>query len=78
MTISFQRYNKKKESEEKAECLQNTLNTIDLEDALRGAIMMATGQNEILGVDYSLQKEHCIEEAQKYDDVASSIRSMIR
>lgn len=77
MTISFQKYKKKCELEDKNKQTIDELNSINLEDALRGAIMTATGQNEILGVDYSLQREHCIHEAMRYDAVASTVESMI-
>lgn len=77
MAVSFQKYNKKRNFEAKKEQIVNNLESVNIEDAVRGAIMAATGQNTILGVDYTLQKEHCIEQAEKFDQVTSTVSGML-
>lgn len=77
MAVSFQKYNRKKNFEDKKEQIVNDLESVNIEDAVRGAIMAATGQNTILGVDYTLQKEHCIEQAEKFDQVTATVRDML-
>lgn len=54
-------------------CAVEEMDKLDIEDALRGAIMAATGQNEICGIDYTLRKEECIEQARRYDFVMGTI-----
>lgn len=77
MAISFEKYKKEKESEAVKEDLLHDLQSIDLEAALQGAIMNATGSTKILGVDYSLKKAYCEEQANKYDEVSGTIGNMI-
>lgn len=77
MAISFEKYKKEKEREAVKEDLLHDLQSIDLEAALQGAIMNATGSTEILGVDYSFKKAYCEEQATKYDEVSGTIGNMI-
>lgn len=77
MAVSFQKYNKKRNFENQKDQVINDLESVNIEDAIRGAIMAATGQNTVLGVDYTLQKEHCMEQAEKLDQVTSAVRDML-
>ena len=54
-------------------CAVEEMDKLDIEDALRGAIMAATGQNVVCGVDYTLRKEECLEQARRYDFVMGTI-----
>ena len=83
MIINFDEYNRKKVPTEEelleAERLQliENLESINIDDALRGAIMVATGQNTVLGVDYSLQKDRCLKAAYKYDETMKKLRNFL-
>lgn len=83
MIINFEKNIEKKEptkeelfEAERQDIIRN-LGEIDVDDALRGAIMLATGQNTILGVDYTLQKNRCIEAAIKHDETMAKIRHLL-
>ena len=54
-------------------CAVEEMDKLDVEDALRGAIMAATGQNVVCGIDYTLRKEECIEQARRYNFVMGTI-----
>lgn len=77
MTIDFQKYSKYQTAKRKHDTRIKEFESLDLDNVLRGAIMMATGQNTVLGVDYTLQKEQCLKEAQKYSEIASEVAEMI-
>lgn len=71
MTISFRKYNKNRQKEAEKEQLIQEFESINPDDAVLAAIMRATGQNTICGVDYSLQKERIMDQADKYNEVTS-------
>lgn len=53
------------------------LENVDIDAALKGAIMAATGENVILGVDHTLQRERCIEEAKKYNESMNAVSDLL-
>ena len=77
MAIDFKKYSKYQAAKKKHDTRIKEFESLNLDNVLRGAIMTATGQNTILGVDYTLQKEQCIKEAQKYSEIALEVADMI-
>lgn len=82
MTVNFKEYrNKKKPEEAKArkryEERIDEFESLDVDSILTGAIMKATGQNVVQGIDYTLQKDKMIEQANKYSEIASEIAGMV-
>lgn len=82
MILNFQKGKEKKKEKNKYKPMNDRdlynsaveeMDKLDIDDALRGAIMAATGQNVVCGVDYTLRKEECIEQAKRYDFVMSTI-----
>lgn len=82
MVLSFQKRKEKIKEQNKYkpmndrelyDCAVEEMDKLDVEDALRGAIMAATGQNVVCGVDYTLRKEECLEQARRYDFVVGTI-----
>lgn len=85
MILEFEKYNKenkKKPSkqelfEQERQEIVEELESVDIEAALLGAIMATTGQNTVLGIDHTLQKERCMEEARKYNESLNSFSNLI-
>ena len=82
MILNFQKGKEKKKEKNKYKPMNDRelynsaveeMDKLDIDDALRGAIMAATGQNVVCGVDYTLRKEECIEQAKRYDFVMGTI-----
>ena len=82
MVLSFQKGKEKKKEKNKYTPMNDLelynsaveeMDKLDIEDALRGAIMAATGQNVVCGVDCTLRKEECLEQAKRYDFVMVTI-----
>lgn len=68
MVIDFKehRMNKPEQAKKEHEKMIEEFESLDIDDILRGSIMAATGQNTILGVDYTLQKDKIMEQTRKY------------
>lgn len=84
MTINFIEQSKKHRKptaqelfEAEKQDILDKLENVDIEAALLGAIMSTTGQNVILGVDHTLQRERCIEEAKKYNKSMNAVSDLL-
>ena len=86
MIVEFAKHNAKSRADSDKQALfekekqeiATQLESVDIEAALLGAIMATTGQNTVLGIDHTLQKERCMEEARKYNESLESFAGLLR
>lgn len=85
MVIKFEKHNKRNQRkpdkpelfEKERQDIVEQLESVDIEAALLGAIMATTGQNTVLGIDHTLQKERCMEEARKYNESLEAFAGLL-
>lgn len=75
--VKENRVNKPEQAKIEHEKMIEEFESLDIDDILRGSIMAATGQNKVLGVDYTLQKDKNMGETRKYQEITAKVADMI-
>lgn len=82
MIVNFENVKKQKKKQKQYQPMNDKelydsvleeMDALDVEEACLGAIMAAIGQNTVLGVDYTFQKEKFLEQARRFNYINQSV-----